>query len=93
MGWVFRKDSEFTELFNYHLLRRHQSGMILNTFKRWIMRRKEDFEFTEAIPIGYENTAFVFLLLVGAIAVSVILLLFENIKESLVNVVAKKRKT
>ena len=52
---VLQKDSEFTELFNYHLLKMQETGTVERMKLRWIFNANQEFGMTEAVKLGYEN--------------------------------------
>ena len=66
LAWAFQKDSEFVELFNYHIQKMDEGGL-LNQLQKTIYKKEtgEDKCNVEMIMIGYENVAFPCLVLVS----------------------------
>ena len=52
---VLQKNSEFTELFNYRLLKMMETGNIERMKLRAIINADQEFGISEAIQLGYEN--------------------------------------
>jgi hypothetical protein len=75
------KNSEFTDLFNYHLRKMEQSGLTHIILKRWRKRPTEVFSVPESITLGYNNTLFPFLLVTTGAIVAGIIALYEFAEE------------
>jgi hypothetical protein len=75
------KNSEFTDLFNYHLLKMEQSGLTHIILKRWRKQPTDVFGAPESITLGYNNTLFPFLLVSTGAIVAGIIALYEFAKE------------
>jgi ABC-type amino acid transport substrate-binding protein len=81
-GWAFKKNSQFTDFFNYHLSQMAEDGVKSILRKRWLFRPTAEFGVSEAISLGYDNTLFPFCMVVAGIIFSVIIILCEHITKS-----------
>jgi hypothetical protein len=79
-AWAFQMNSEFTEYFNFHLFKLEESGVMYKLNRNWTYAPKEVFWVDDAISLGYDNTLFPYLILLGGIIGAVILQLCEQIK-------------
>ena len=60
-AFSFKKGSEFTALFNYHILKMQESGLTQRIKTKWPIRDPDrDFGMTEPIVLGYDNLFFPF---------------------------------
>ena len=65
---------EFTELFNHHIFRLYEMGVMDRLKHKYVDKPNEDFGFPEAIALGYENLLFPFgFIALGAILASVVI--------------------
>ena len=55
LSLVLQKDSEFTEVFNYHLLKMMENGKMEAMKLRWMTSSNQEFGISNAIQLGYEN--------------------------------------
>ncbi len=66
LGFAFAKNSEFTRLFNYHLQKLEESGLMKKLRTKWEERRPaDDGGSDEASPLGYDLLVGPFLMLVA----------------------------
>ena len=80
---TFQKDSEFTALFNHHILRMQESGKIAAIRQRRLGQNDKDYEMSEAIVLGYNNVLFPYALPALGVVISVILAVGEAIVKTL----------
>ena len=80
-GFMLQKDSEFTPLFNYHILLLKQTGVIKQILDIWLNQRKPkellDEEKSDYFSLGFSNLTFPFLALLLGILISVVLFCTE----------------
>ena len=86
---ALRKDSEFTALFNYVLLKMQETGTMERMRLRWIVHNSEDFGggMSEAIQLGYENVLLPF----NCCAVGILVAAGMSLLERLFPKVAKRK--
>ena len=84
IGFALTKDSELTEMFNYHLLHLTQTGMMrkfnLNNLmwsEREMSQRSGEMEEVKLLEVGFGNVVFPFLAVAFGIAMACILTIFE----------------
>ena len=75
---AFQKGSEFVFMFNHFLKKMHEGGIIDRMNLDWSLREEMNFEIDPVVNLGYENVAFPFIILVGGLAFSCILTVFEK---------------
>ena len=69
-----QKNSEFTSLFTYHILKMEQSGLIDRIRHKWMGSADNIYGLPMPPSLGYESVIFLFaLLLFGAIAAGIII--------------------
>ncbi len=74
----FPKNSEFLQLFNYHLSKLMESGIIESMQKTHFPKALPvDLNPSEALVLGYENVLFPFLILIFGLSVSIFCSCFE----------------
>ena len=87
-SFFFQKDSEFTEIFNYHLNRLREAGILTQTWQKWKYFGNPETILSAEYPIedgvvagslGYENLLFPFALLICCGIISVVIVLLEFI--------------
>ena len=74
-----RKHSEFTKMFDYHILKMRQSGLLAKMLEDWnkkIIALESD-PGIEAYPLAYDNLLFPFLILSTGTAIALLLLILE----------------
>ena len=77
-AYAFQKGSEFVFMFNHFLKKMHEGGIIDRMNLDWSLREEMNFEIDPVVNLGYENVAFPFIILVGGLAFSCILTVFEK---------------
>ena len=80
-GLTLQKDSEFLDLFNYHLLKAIENGVIKRLFRSYHIDLyiKEQFSMVEPQPLTYKNVMFAFIFLGTSIFVAILIALLEYI--------------
>ncbi len=82
LAFGLRKNSEFREIFDYHLIKFRQSGMLELLEHKWLDAEKPDdwshriFQ-EDAIPLGYENLFFPTAIMLGGVSVGMLILCAE----------------
>ena len=80
-----QRDSEFTELFNYHILKLFEMGVMHRLMQKYVINNNEEYGIAEPITLGYENLFFPFgIILLGAI-LSVVAIIGEFISKLMEN--------
>ena len=69
--------SEFTALFNYHLIRMDEAGLLDKIRRNYTYVASEDFGLAGADPLGFDTASFPFLTLLLFIPLSLIVTIFE----------------
>ena len=69
--------TEFTEMFNHHLKKLIEQGVIKKVIHKWLPPPTRDFE-KKASVLGYENLTFPFMLLAVGVAIASMMLLAET---------------
>jgi hypothetical protein len=77
VAWAFQKESEFTDFFNYHLLKLQERGVMHKIVRDWSYSPSESYWVPDAISLGYDNTLFPFLILLGGIVAAALFILIE----------------
>ena len=77
LAWAFQKGSEFTEFFSHHFLKLQESGVLLKIVRDWTYSPSESYWVPDAISLGYDNTLFPFLILLGGIVAAAFFQLIE----------------
>ncbi len=84
---AYRKDSEITDLFNFHLTKIAQSGALDKIKQRWLEEDRPTDDMTQRIfvedskPIGYESMVFPGAVLVVSTVLALFVLLLETYKK------------
>ena len=76
---AFQEESELRELFNHHLLKMIESGVVKAITKKWLFLPDEVFELHDPAVLGFNNVAFPFLVLLFWIVCSLVLSLIEHL--------------
>ena len=84
LGFGLQMGSEFREVFNYHLLKLTEHGILKRIYNRWPdTSRNEEFGIAEAATLGFENLLFPFSLLAMGMTAAVVLAAFEAIAKKM----------
>ena len=84
-GFGFQLDSEFTDLFNYHLSKLRESGVMGNTFKKYMYPKPETIKALEDAlaqtteELGYGTVLFPFLALTLGSVTALVISLYERL--------------
>ena len=80
-----QKDSEFLPLFNHHILKCIESGLLRKVYLKYYkdLYVKENFEMTEPEPLRYNNVMFPFIYLGIGIALALVMAVAEIVTMSL----------
>ena len=83
IAMAFQKNSEFTSLFNYHIISLKEKGILSNIQKKWlpanVLFGSNDNQLLDAMELDYENLVLPFTFCVIGILMSMLILLFEII--------------
>ncbi len=84
LAFGYQKDSDLTKLFDYHLTKIIQSGMLQKIFFKWVSgaepeNREHRIFQEEATVLGYENLSFPMLLILGGILSGTCIFAAENL--------------
>lgn len=79
-GFAFQKDSEFVELFDFHILKLEESGIARRLRSELFPIATQDKSVNAGITLGFENLIFPFLLLFLGTAISALFFLGEYLK-------------
>ena len=78
-----QKDSEFTSMFTYHILKMEQSGLIDRIGRRWMGGADAIYGLPTPPSLGYENVVFPFALIAfGALSAGILMYLEYHIKRT-----------
>ena len=82
LGFAFQKNSEFRDLFNYHLIKITQSGMLKLLMSKWLLdRRPADYSgrifLDDSMSLGYENLFFPMTIMMVGLAAALIIFMME----------------
>ena len=88
-GVGLQKNSEFTEMFNYHIFKLYEMGVMDRLKHKYVDKPNKEFGFPEAITLGYENLLFPF----GFIVLGMILAASAIIVEHAIVMTGKFTKT
>ena len=79
--FAFKRDSEFVDLFNYHIGVMEKSGVLKHIQNVWIPKTgfatASDSQ-SEAVVLGFENVAFPFLVVIVGAGIALTLSCFER---------------
>ena len=79
-GFAFQKDSEFTEFFNYHILKLEESGVLRQIrsdyFPDFVTVEIEN---NQAVDLGFENVSFTFVVLGFGLLFGIMFIVYEKI--------------
>ena len=84
LAWAFQRDSELAPLFNYHLDKMQQTGVIDRLHHKFVgdsnngETEAEDIEVQDFGGLGYEKVTFPFLALLSGLFVACLLLGLET---------------
>ncbi len=84
VAFGLQKGSDLVELFNFHIMKLKKSGVLSKLWFKWMESSKpEDYSdrifIPDAVALGYDNLIFLVVLLLGGLALSGILVLFEAV--------------
>ena len=88
-GVGLQKNSEFTEMFNYHIFKLYEMGVMDRLKHKYVDKPNKEFGFPEAITLGYENLLFPF----GFIVLGMILAASAILVEHAIVMMGKVTKT
>ncbi len=83
LAFGLQKDSELRDMFNYHLNKLRQSGVLKLLMHKWVKEEKPDdwshriFQ-DDAMPLGYENLFFPTMILLVGVSLGMFLLFMEK---------------
>ena len=77
-----QKNSEYLGLINHWLHKLEEDGVKERMWKNWTTKASEEFWFEEPIPLSYNNMVFIFLLIMGGVVVSALIVLCERIVDN-----------
>ncbi len=77
-GFTYPPDSEFRAMFDFHLLKLIQSGVVHNMQVKYFTPPPLTIGVQEAESVGYDNMLFIFILLAFGIGVSFVMLSYEH---------------
>jgi ABC-type amino acid transport substrate-binding protein len=86
VAWGFQNNSELLGFFNHHLFKIQQSGIMNRMTRECKYLGNEDFTFEDAFSLGYKNTLFPFLLLLGGFILSIVMIPIEKCMQAAHNV-------
>ena len=77
---ALQKDSEFTEPFEYHVLKMRQSGLLSQSALKWLPQPKRDLPGCqlEAKQLSFDNLLFLFVILLGGVVIAAGYLAFSK---------------
>ena len=79
----FQKNSEFTTLFDYHIIGLRERGVLNNIKRKWmpsnVLFQGNAHQILDAMPLDYENLAFPFLSCIVGILIAIATLVLELI--------------
>ena len=96
LAWAFQRDSELAPLFNYHLDKMQQTGVIDRLHHKFVgdsnngETEAEDIEVQDFDGLGYEKVTFPFLALLSGLIVACLLLGLETAWHRCLNKVSRK---
>ena len=80
-SFALQKNSEFKQMFDYHLMKARQSGLLGLTIDKWLREGKPDPGSSvfndEATPLGFDNLLFMVLVVSAGAGASVLVDLLE----------------
>ena len=81
MTLALRKNSEFTEAFEYHVLKMWQSGLLHQSALRWLPQPPKELPGCqlEAKQLSFDNLLFVFVMLLGGVILASGLFVFSQL--------------
>ncbi len=83
LGIALQKDSEFLDVFNFHLLKMWNTGHIDKLIKKWTEDGPKDDSkrifVDDAVPLGFDSVLFMALIMLGGMSTSVAILAFEKL--------------
>ena len=77
-----QKNSEYLGLINHWLHKLEEDGVKERMWKNWTTKASEEFWFEEPIPLSYNNMVFIFLLIMGGIVISALIVLCERMVDN-----------
>ena len=77
-----QKNSEYLGLINHWLHKLEEDGVKERMWKNWTTKASEEFWFEEPIPLSYNNMVFIFLLIMGGIVISALVVLCERMVDN-----------
>ncbi len=77
-GFTYPQDSEFRSMFDFHLMKLIQSGVVHNVHTKWFVLPPLQIGMQEAVSLGYDNMLFTFIVLAVGIGLAVVALVFEQ---------------
>ena len=80
-GVVLQKDSEFKELFNHHIMKLYEVGVIDRLMRKNVIIQNEEFGIAEAVALGYENVLFPFGIIFLGMVLAVVAIVGEGMSK------------
>ncbi|TRY72125.1 hypothetical protein TCAL_09051 [Tigriopus californicus] len=80
-GFGFQKNSEFLELFDFHILKLEESGVARRIRSELFPIANQDVSVNAGITLGFENLIFPFLMLFVGIGISALFVLSEFVRK------------
>lgn len=82
LSFTFQKNSPYSQLFNYHLQRMDEEGVIHRLQKKWLSKRDSRFNLDSPLSLGYNNLVFPFLTLILGCFAALLISLCERVIKS-----------
>ena len=88
-GIGLQKYSEFTELFNYHIMKLFEMGMVDRLMRKHVIKHDKEYGIAEPITLGYENLFFPFGIILLGVILAGVAVFGESIIKRMVKLVCK----
>ena len=79
VAFALQQDSEYKELFNHHLKKLNEKGILDKLAEMYMPKRNTPQTILEAIPLGYDNVLFPSLLMLIGIMSSLLIVCLESV--------------
>ena len=78
VSFTFQKDSPYSPLFNYHLQKMHEDGVIHRLRMKWLPKQQTGSSSDQPLSLGYNNLVFPFLALVFGCSSALVISICER---------------
>lgn len=78
-GIGLQKNSEFTELFNHHIMKLYEMGVMDRLMRKHVIRHDKQYGLAEPVTLGYENLMFPFGIFILGVVIGGIATVAEGI--------------